>query len=458
MEDEILCDAVERIEAAPDGWRERRAYVLDSRDWHEGVIGIVASRLVERYGRPVVLIAVGEQEAKGSGRSIPAYDLHAGLTACAGHLVKYGGHRAAAGLTIDPDAIAAFGSALAAHAEAAVSDRDLAPRHRIDAVLAPAEVSLELADQLALLEPFGLGNPGVTLLAPAATLHAVEKMGDGKHLRCGVELGGYRCRAVGFGMGDVAASLRSGGRVDVVYRLQRNQWNGTVTPQMVLRAVTPTPSGLTPPGHDPAAVPATAAVRSPRVVDQRGRGVQISTIAGLAASGEPVLVLVADVERRATMLAGPLHPGRLGGGTIALASYREAAALEQAAERFGRVVALDPPADPEQGAVLAELGSLTTVHLVWGAAEIEFAQRVAEAGEPLRPALVMVWRGERAGSSIPLADDTLERCRAVLAEVGLAAGPPAAGKIDLNASPTYRAALERVESVRRFLASREIAV
>ncbi len=101
--------------------------MLASRDWHEGVIGIVASRLVERYGRPVVLIAIGDEEAKGSGRSIPAYDLHAGLTACAEHLEKFGGHRAAAGLSIDPAAIAAFGSALAEHAEAAMSDATWRP-------------------------------------------------------------------------------------------------------------------------------------------------------------------------------------------------------------------------------------------------------------------------------------------------------------------------------------------
>ncbi|MGN6380755.1 MAG: single-stranded-DNA-specific exonuclease RecJ [Gaiellales bacterium] len=459
VEDDILRDAVARVDEATADWRAQRAYVLASRDWHEGVIGIVASRLVERYGRPVVLIAVGDDEAKGSGRSIPAYDLHAGLTACGGHLVKYGGHRAAAGLTIAPDAISAFASALAAHAEGVVSERDLAPRHRIDAILAPAEVSLELADELTRLEPFGLGNPAVTMLAPGATLHAVERMGEGKHLRCAVELGGYRCRAVGFGMGSAADGLRGGGRMDVAYRVQRNQWNGTVTPQMVLRAVTPSPAGMPPPGHDPTLTPACETPRRARVIDDRGCGVQISTIARLAAGGEPVLVLVADAGRRAAMLCGPLHPGRLGGGTIALASYDEAAMLEDAAARFGRVVALDPPADPEQGALLAELGSITTVHLVWGAAEIEFARSVAESREPLRPALVAVWRADKAGNGqIPLATDTLERCRTVLAEIGLNGKPHTGGKLDLSASATYRQALERVESIRRFLASDQIAV
>src|SRR4029079_17583162 len=94
------------------------------------------------------------------------------------------------------------------------------------------------ADELARLEPCGLGNPGVTLLAPATTLTSVETMSEGKHVRMAVELGGFRCRAVGFGMGREAPALRqSGRRHDVAFRLQRNQWNGTVTPQMLVRAV-----------------------------------------------------------------------------------------------------------------------------------------------------------------------------------------------------------------------------
>ena len=90
--------------------------MLASPDWHEGVVGIVASRLVERCGRAVVLIAVNGDEAKGSGRSIPAYDLHAGMTACSEHLQRFGGHRVAAGLSMSAGDIEAFGEALAAHA------------------------------------------------------------------------------------------------------------------------------------------------------------------------------------------------------------------------------------------------------------------------------------------------------------------------------------------------------
>src|SRR5439155_10201883 len=212
-----------QVEARDAAWRERRAYVLASPDWHEGVIGIVASRLVERYGRPVVLIAIGDETTKGSGRSIPGYDLHSGLAACAELLERFGGHRAAAGLSIDPARIEAFAEMLAAHAGAALDDGDLRRQVRVDAVVAPSELSLELADELARLEPFGLGNPGVTLLAPAASVHGVERMGDGRHLRMAVELGGFRCRAVWFGQGGAADGLRARGRHDVAYRLSRNE-------------------------------------------------------------------------------------------------------------------------------------------------------------------------------------------------------------------------------------------
>ncbi len=153
----------------------------------------------------------------------------------------------------------------------------------------------------------------------------------------------------------------------------------------------------------------------------RGRGVQVATIARLIAAGERVLVLVADPERRRGMLGGPLEPTRLGTGTVALADYAGAAGIADPEHRFGAVVALDPPADRAGGELLAELGSRMCVHLVWGAAEVEFARRVLESREPLRPALVVGVAGAAVGGrarSRSLAD-TVARCRTVLAEVGL---------------------------------------
>ena len=449
VEDGITREAVDQVEAADDAWRARRAYVLHDPEWHEGVIGIVASRLVERYGRPVVLIAGDGDEAKGSGRSIAAYDLHAGLTATASHLTRFGGHRVAAGLTMRSEDVEAFAAALADHAGEHLSDADLQRTQRIDAVLAPAETSLELADELDRLEPFGLGNPGVMLLAPAAALHQVKRIGEGRHLRMAVELGGFRCGAVWFGRGPAADELRSDGRFDVAYRLSRNEWNGSASAQMLVRAVAAVVEGADPIPHVNGARPAAV---SASVEDSRGGGVQIATVARLVAAGEPALVLVADARRRARMLRNVLRAERLGSGWVELAEYGTADA-DRIAARFHHVVALDPPSDAAAGELLAELGSRLHVHLVWGPAEVEFAREVVSLRAPMRDVLAAVWRADRDGTALTLPSETVERCRAVLREVGLVPGAVAAAHVDLDSSPTYRAACEQVAGSHAYLES-----
>src|SRR5437588_555103 len=150
IEGRILREAVAQVEDWSPEQRARRGYAVAGPDWHEGVIGIVASRLVERYHRPVVLISGTEGDWKGSGRSIPSFDLHAALGACAGLLGRWGGHRAAAGLSIPEENVEAFAEAFAAQAAAALDEEDLKPVTTIDAVVARgAELSLELRDWLA---------------------------------------------------------------------------------------------------------------------------------------------------------------------------------------------------------------------------------------------------------------------------------------------------------------------
>ncbi len=135
VEERILRDAVSTV----NGWsaeeKARRAYVIWGEDWHEGVIGIVASRLVERFGRPVVLIARSAESWKGSGRSTATFDLHAGLAACAEHLERFGGHRAAAGLSISTESLEPFAAAFAAHAAEVIAEEELGPETKIDAVV-----------------------------------------------------------------------------------------------------------------------------------------------------------------------------------------------------------------------------------------------------------------------------------------------------------------------------------
>jgi single-stranded-DNA-specific exonuclease len=240
VEDRILRAAVAEIEHWPEQRRRRRGFVVAGEDWHEGVIGIVASRLADRYGRPVVLIAGAASggDWKGSGRAGGAFDLHGALSACAEHLERFGGHRAAAGLSIRPDRIDAFADAFAAHADAVLTDDDLRQRTPVDAIVRGSELGLSLCEELGRLAPFGLGNPGVTLLVDDCELDRLDTVGDGKHLRFRVRQRGRDAgSAIAFGFGSQLDRYRRIGRYDVAFRLQENRWNGTVAPQLVVRRI-----------------------------------------------------------------------------------------------------------------------------------------------------------------------------------------------------------------------------
>jgi len=239
VEDKILRSAIAQVEEWPEAKRRRKAYVVWGDDWHEGVIGIVASRLVERYNRPVVLLAGGDGVWKGSGRSIPSFDLHGALRSCGQFLQRFGGHRAAAGLSILPEFVEPFADAFAVQAEGLLTTDDLVPTTVVDAVLPRgAKLTLELCEELRRLAPFGLGNPDVTLLAPACELGDLATVGDGKHLRFRVHRDGRDAGgAIAFGQGMQLDRFRRVGRYDVAFRLQENHWNGTVSPQLVVRRV-----------------------------------------------------------------------------------------------------------------------------------------------------------------------------------------------------------------------------
>jgi single-stranded-DNA-specific exonuclease len=227
----------------------RCAYVLAGTGWHVGVIGIVASRLVERHHRPFALIALHGDVGKGSARSIEPFDLLGGLAACGQHLRRYGGHRAAAGLELDRARLEDFAAAFDAQAARTLSAHELAPAVRVDAVACGGELSLELAEELRLMAPFGQGNPPISLLLPAATVTDLRTMGEGRHLRFMLHADGSRMNAVAFGFGGRSALRRelSGERsFDGVFRLEVNEWNGMTEPRLNLVHLQP---------RDPAALP-----------------------------------------------------------------------------------------------------------------------------------------------------------------------------------------------------------
>ncbi len=240
VEGRILREAIQQVEEWPEAWQRRRAYVLAREDWHEGVIGIVASRLVERFHRPVVLIAgTAEGEWKGSGRSIPSFDLHGALAACSSLLGRWGGHRAAAGLSIAPDRVAEFAEAFAQQAAGVLAEEDLRPVTHVDAVFPRGQkLTLDLCAELARLAPFGLGNPEITLLAPGCELTELATVGEGKHLRFRVRQEGFDAgSAIAFGQGPSLDRYRREGAYDLAFRLEENRWNGTSAPQLVVRRI-----------------------------------------------------------------------------------------------------------------------------------------------------------------------------------------------------------------------------
>jgi single-stranded-DNA-specific exonuclease len=234
---------------------QRGAYVLTGETWHPGVIGIVASRMVELSGRPVVMVALDGEHGRGSGRSIESFDLLGGLRACEQHLVRFGGHRAAAGLEIERWRVPEFAAALARHADQELTAEQATPVERVDAVLDGAELGLELAEELQALAPFGRENPAVCLMLAEARFLDPRPMGEGRHLRFTVESCGVRARGVSFGQGS-RLPVAEGEPARATFALEVNEWNGVVEPRLRLRHAL----AAAEPAADVRAAPVTTAV------------------------------------------------------------------------------------------------------------------------------------------------------------------------------------------------------
>jgi single-stranded-DNA-specific exonuclease len=200
--------------------------VLAEQGWHPGVIGIVASRLVEEFGRPTLLIALDGEVGKGSGRSIGAFDLHAGLAACRDLLIRFGGHRAAAGVTIATAQVSAFAARFNDTARAALTPEDLVPELHIDLEVPLDQADNELETLLRHLEPCGVGNPSPLLMARAVTVAAPPRVVGKDGLKLLLSANGRELTALGWGMAPRVRELEAGATIDVAYRLECDEWNG----------------------------------------------------------------------------------------------------------------------------------------------------------------------------------------------------------------------------------------
>jgi single-stranded-DNA-specific exonuclease len=233
IEQEILDEAIRRIETDAD-FAARRSIVLASPDWHPGVIGIVASRLVERYYRPTVLMALEATtgRGRGSGRSIRGFNLHEAFKACQESLEGFGGHRMAAGLSIRDDQVARFAEQFETAVRAKTRPEDFVPETFIDAELSLAEVDDTLLGDLTRLEPHGPGNPEPIFLARNVTVVSRRVVGE-HHLKLHLRQGSRAVSAIGFGMADAPA--QEGASLDILFAPEHNEWNGNTSIQLRLR-------------------------------------------------------------------------------------------------------------------------------------------------------------------------------------------------------------------------------
>ena len=200
--------------------------VLAEEGWHPGVIGIVASRIVEEFGRPTILIALEGNEGKGSGRSISRFDLHAGIGGCRHLLERFGGHRSAAGVTIARERVDEFARCFNAAARAALSPDDLVPEIRIDLEVALADLTPGFESLLRHLEPCGIGNPSPMLLARGVRLAAPPRTVGQGGLKLRLQTDHAPLDAIGWSLGHRIGEIDVSRPLDIAFRLERDEYQG----------------------------------------------------------------------------------------------------------------------------------------------------------------------------------------------------------------------------------------
>ena len=493
VEGRIQIEAVAQVEALDP---LPIALVLSGEGWHEGVIGIVASRIVERYQRPTVILAIKDGMARGSARSVPAYDLMDGLRSCEDLLTQYGGHRQAAGMSLRAEDVDEFRSRLQAHARSVLTEEDMRLLYAPDAVVRGEDLTLDTADALEALAPFGMGNPRVQLLALDALLDGPEMTRTGEHLRCTVVVDGVRTRGIGFRFADKMPALeRNAYRAHAGLRLQASEWQGRERCEVQLHSLYATPDlgttalGCSPecPFLDPidlpgpchgCAEPSAAPTQQnlPPANDRRDRSGRSSALAQILSTGEPAVVVGASATRLVREVAAlPLtHLGVTGlrcGSRLCWRTHMrpprvgDVVVLDwEAAERRGdlsagcaHVVVAEPPYCAGHLAWLLDVSQRARVHLVYGADQRATVDHTLLHHVHPRSCMITLFRTWRDGfegaaalqesvrrawreyGTVPSADD-LSRAASLLAEIGIGPGGAEEATMMAKDSAAYRAA------------------
>ena len=248
VEQDICADALRQIDSLRS--EDRSALVLSSEDWHQGVVGIVASRLSEKYACPTFMIHLKDGTGKGSCRSCNGFNLFMALESCADLLDGFGGHELAAGFTIPEENIDAFRQRMNRYVRSSTGGELPVASLEVDAAIAcPSEVTLDQVEQLSVLEPYGAGNVRPVFALLGATVDAVQSVGQGKHLKLRLSKGSCRFDAIFFSVTPEECGVAAGSRVDAAFYLQANTFRGATTLQLQLIDLRPS---LTPSRHETA--------------------------------------------------------------------------------------------------------------------------------------------------------------------------------------------------------------
>lgn len=233
IEKRIFEEAVQDIENTD---KEKDVIVLGKENWHHGVIGIVSSKITDLYFKPSILICFEEKVGKGSGRSVPGFDLYEALSNCNNHISRFGGHSMAVGITVEKDEFEDFKKDFEEYAQNS-NIRDIIPIIEIDETVNLKDINIRDIAELKLLEPFGEANKTPLFLCKNLKIHSIRALSEGKHLKLSLRDDNFWLDAIGFNQGHLTEEYRIGDKVDVVGTLEINQYNGRQSIQINLKDI-----------------------------------------------------------------------------------------------------------------------------------------------------------------------------------------------------------------------------